>query len=146
MSITYSNAVDSIFDTFLTYWDANIASVSLDHTPEIRWRNKEEEGRINPGEHWLRVRQTTVTERQSALKSDNKIFESIGLVVVELYYNKSTLVLNQDRAMATIARDAFRKSTNPDVWFRNERIQELPPEETYYRNNVIAEYRYTERI
>lgn len=143
MSITYQDAVDELFSTFLTYWNANVSSV-LDYSPEIRWRNKEVKTSPDPAKHYLRISQQTVIERQASLKNINKLHESRGFITVQLYFSKSSLVDGDDRALSAIAKEGFRSAAGSDVWYRNPRIKELPPEEDYFRADVISDYVYYE--
>jgi hypothetical protein len=146
LSITYPNAIDQIFDTFLLYWNANIASVSLGYTPKVLWRHVEEASIQDTTRHYLRVSQQTIIERQSTLKNVKTLYDTIGFIKIQFYFSKATLNSSEDADMTTIARDAFRKAPSSDVWYRNSRILELPPEEDYYRADVISNYTYSESI
>ena len=146
MSITYVAAIDEIFDEFLIYWNANVASVSLGYTPEIRWQNVENKLEPDTAKHYLRVSHTTIIERQVAIKGTKKLYDTKGFIKIQFYFSKATLDTGDDRALTTIARDAFRKANSSDVWYRNSRILPLPPEEDFYRADVISDYTYSESI
>lgn len=146
MSITYANAIDEIFDTFLVYWDANIGNVSLGYTPKVLWRHVEKVAIPDTTRHYLRVSNQTISERQVSLKGTKKLYDTIGFIKIQLYFSKATLVKSEDADMNAIARNAFRLASSSDVWYRNSRILELPPEEDFYRADVISNYIYSESI
>jgi len=146
LSITYTKAVDQIFDTFLVYWNANIASVSLGYLPEIRWQHVENKIIPDTNLHYLRVSNHIINEKQVSLKGVNKLYDTIGFITIQFYFSKATLVKGNDRLLTTIARDAFRKAASSDVWYRNSRVLPLPPEEDYYRADVISDYTYSETL
>ena len=146
MSITYIAAIDEIFDEFLVYWNANVASVSLGYLPEIRWQNVESKSLIDTTKHYLRISHTTIIERQVSLKGTKKLYDTKGFIKIQFYFSKATLDKGDDRALTTIVRDAFRKASSSNVWYRNSRILPLPPEEDFYRADVISDYTYSESI
>lgn len=146
MSITYAKAIAEIFDTFLVYWNANIGAVSLGYAPKVLWRHVEKVAIQDTTKHYLRVSNQTISEKQVSLKGTKKLYDTIGFVKIQFYFSKATLVKSEDADMTPIARDAFRLASSSDVWYRNSRILELPPEEDFYRADVISNYIYSESI
>lgn len=144
---TYEEAIDDIFGIFKAAWDANSATV-VGSIPEVRWPGVEEPSKPNYENYWARVSQQTVLENQTSLRNgqNGQRYTTSGLVFVQIFCPKSeSLGMTNGRKLATIARDSFRgNATSGNVWFRNARINELEPEDKWYRFNVVAEYEYDE--
>jgi hypothetical protein len=67
------------------------------------------------------------------------------LLIIQVFCPRSDAqAMAKGRALAEVARDAFRGVDTGGVWFRNVRINKLPPSEKYYIFNVISEYEYSE--
>ena len=147
MSITYEQAKDELFSTFLTYWNANVLSV-LSYSPEVRWRNLEISAPPDTTKHHVRVAQQTKSEEQISLPNSNgvKLYETKGFLTVQMYFSKATIEDGDDEGLPVIAKEAFRSAASAEVWYRNSRIKELPPEEDYYRADVITDYTYSQAI
>ena len=145
MSITYEEAKDEMFSTFLTHWQANVLNV-LNYSPEVRWRNLEVSAPPDTTKHYVRVAQQTKNEEQISLPNSNgkKLYESTGFLTIQMYFSKATLADGDDESLPVIAKESFRSAASSDVWYRNSRIKELPPEEDYYRVDVITDYTYSE--
>jgi hypothetical protein len=146
MTTTYVEAIDQMFALFNTAFNAGAPSI-VGYWPLIRWPGIGESATPDASKFWCRVSQQTVHEEQSTLRADNKRrYTADGLVFVQLFCPKSDIeAMEKGRLLAVLARDSFRgKTTSGKVWFRNARINELPPEESAYRFNIIAEYEYDE--
>jgi hypothetical protein len=147
MATDYVTAIDEMFSLFNEAWLAQSSDV-VGYVPEVRWPGVEEPQTPDFSKYWLRVSQQTVIEEQTALAgSDSKRrYTASGLIFVQLFCPKSEAVaMENGRKLAVIARNSFRgKTTSGKVWFRNARINELAPEESAYRFNVVAEYEYDE--
>jgi len=145
--ITYEEAIDEIFGIFNAAWLDNSAAV-VGYVPEVRWPGVEEPEKPDLSKFWARVSQQTVIEGQSSLRNGDagQRYTTDGLVFVQIFCPKSdSLGMTNGRKLAIIARNSFRgNATSGQVWFRNARINELPPEENWYRFNVVAEYEYDE--
>lgn len=145
--ITYEEAIDEIFGIFNAAWFGDSAAV-VGYVPEVRWPGVEEPEKPELSKFWARVSQQTVIEGQSSLRNGDggQRYTTDGLVFVQIFCPKSdSLGMTNGRKLAIIARNAFRgNATSGQVWFRNARINELPPEENWYRFNVVAEYEYDE--
>jgi len=147
MTTTYVEAIDEMFSLFNDAWLGQSAAV-VSHVPVVRWPGVEEPGTPDAAKFWARVSQQTVLEEQSTISDDNgkRRYTASGLIFVQLFCPKSEpAAMENGRKLAVIARNSFRgKTTSGKVWFRNARINELAPEESAYRFNVVAEYEYDE--
>jgi hypothetical protein len=151
LSATYKQARDEMLALFNAAWSVETLTV-LDEIPEIRWQGKEKKELPSREDFWCRISTQSVYESQITLSENvtelgSRRYESSGLVFVQIFcpkvkkdsYEKGIL-------LAEIAKNAFRgKKTSPgNVWFRNVRINNVEPEELWYRFNVIAEFEYDE--
>lgn len=148
MSATYPQAIDAIFALFNAAWSAGAPAI-VGTVPQIRWQGTEGTSKPPVDGFWCMVSAQTVFEEQSTLKtglapSENRRYTATGLLVVQLFCPMSDAeAMDKGRRLAVVARNAFRgKETNNGVWFRNARINEIPPEENAYRFNIVVEYEY----
>jgi hypothetical protein len=142
MSTTYPEAIDEIFSHFNNSLSSK-ASEIIGEAPICFWQGKTE---IKPdsSKFWLRISQQTVLERMETLANPVKRYQTSGLVFIQIFCPK--IALNSfytGRLLAELCRNIFRGRTD-NVWFKNSRIKELGPEDSYYRFNVISEYEYFE--
>lgn len=148
MTTTFKDATDEICGAFWQAWNAAEVSSLVGYVPDVRWPFVEEPEKPEASKYWARVSIQTVFEEQTALAgSDSKRrYTASGLVFVQLFCPKSRSDAGEiGRKLAEIARNSFRgKSTPGNVWFRNARINELSPENLFYRLNVVAEFEYDE--
>ena len=151
MTTTYSNAIDEINAVFWQDWNSAKTSSVAGYVPEIRWQYVEEPSSPDGSKFWGRVSTQTVFEEQSTLSDEaglpgQKRYTSSGMVFVQIFCPKSLAQAGEiGRKLAEVARNSFRgKSTPGKVWFRNARINELSPEDLFYRFNVVAEFEYDE--
>lgn len=149
MTTTYAEAKDAMFGLFASAWTAATAVVG--YAPEVRWQGVEESAAPDMSKYWARVSKQTVVERQASLSNDvgipgKKRYTTSGLIFAQVFAPRGdSRAQERGEALAVIARNAFRGHTAGDaVWFRNARINELPPEELALRFNVVAEYEYDE--
>lgn len=145
--ISYEQAVDEIFKVFRDTWNAE-ASAIVGYLPEIRYQGVEEPSKLPIDKYWARVSQQTVSDSQSTLRNGTcgQRYRTNGLVFIQLFCPKSdSLGMTTGRKLATVVRNGYRGvKTSGGVWFSNVRINELPPEDNWYRLNVVAEYEYDE--
>lgn len=152
MTAAYNEARDQIFALFKTAWDANTAALTPGaYVPEVRWQGKEVGTKPPSDKHWARISTQSVLETQATLSDcveepGKSRYESSGLVFVQVFSPKSQATAYEvGQQLAIVARNAFRgKKTSGQVWFRNVRINNLDPENLFYRFNVVAEYEYDE--
>jgi hypothetical protein len=140
LSITDAQAIDIIQDDFLTYWNANIASVGLDHTPVLHWPNVETDSQLDTNKHHLRFKIEVLDQPQTTLAL-NPCYTTFGFLTIQFFFSRVKYTQVDDVAMRTIARDAFRNASN-SVWYRNARSTAVNPEEIWYRAKVVADFVY----
>jgi hypothetical protein len=147
MSATYQIATDEMFAQFNTAWQAQTAAIA-GYVPIVYWPLITPVDVPDGSKYWTRVSKQGVLEEQTTLRDENgeRRYTAYGLIFVEIYAPKSAgnapVVA---RALAVVARNAYRGKTTPSkVIFRNARIKEVPEEALYYRLNVVAEYEYDE--
>lgn len=139
--MTAQVAIDAMFAQFNAAWQAGTAAV-VGYVPEIRWQGREKETPPPGDKYWARVSNQTVGEGNAAI--GNSLFESYGLVFVQVFAPKSEADANEKgRALAVLARNVFR-AQNPLVCFRHARVQELEPEAAFIRFNAVTEYEFYE--
>lgn len=144
-------AVEEMQTLFNTAWQANAGSV-FGYVPAVEWYGREQLGKADREKVWARFSTQNVFEEQATLSACvdepfKRRFNGSGLIFVQLFLPKSVdnaVILG--RKLAKVARNAFRgKKTDGGVTFYNARINDnIPPEELYYRINVVAEYDYDE--
>lgn len=147
---TYAVAVNDIFKQINDAWVAG-AATAVGEPVELRFVGVEKEGKIPTEKFWGRVSTQGAAEGQASMANgiiapNNRRYRADGLVYVQLFAPKSrNTAMQKLRLLSQLARDAFRgKSTANGVSFNFARIQELDPEESFYRINVVAEYQYDE--
>lgn len=142
--MNYSQATDEINAQFLTAWKAQAAAI-VGYEPEVYWQNVQNPKIPDGSKFWARVSAQTVFEQQITFASCRK-FEVSGLVFVQIFCPKSnSQSFELGKKLATVAKLAYRgQKTESGVWFRNVRINEIEPEDQFYRLNVIAEFEYDE--
>lgn len=139
----YTGAIDEIFGAFKDVW-ANTDDI-VGYVPVIRWPGIEE-GTPDASKFWTRISQQTVLSGQKTLSNTTRIFETSGLIFIQIFCPKSIVnSFNLGRQLAQKALETFRSRTS-NVRFINARIQELPSEENFYRFNVVSEYDYWEVV
>lgn len=144
-------AVDEMQTLFYEAWRANSGEV-LGYIPAVEWYGRESLGKADRAKVWARFSTQNVTEEQATISACvdepfKRRYESSGLVFIQLFMPKSVdNAVISGRKLAKIARNAFRgKKTNGGVTFYNVRINDdIPPEELFYRINVVAEYEFDE--
>lgn len=148
MTATYKEAVDAMFRLFWLAWTADAATI-VGIIPEVRWQGVEGKDPPDANNYWCRVSTQTVLERQATLKSgidssENRRYTTQGMLFVQLFCPMSDAqAMDKGRQLAMLARNAFRgKETDNGVWFRNARINELPPDENAYRFNIVVEFEF----
>ena len=147
MPATYEEAIDQLFETFKTAWDADTTAI-VGYVPEIRWQGVESPNAPDTSKYWARASQQTVMESQTTLANEAGCirYTAEGIVFIQVFCPKSdSLSMENGRKLAMVGKEGFRgKKTSGGIWFRNVRIQELPAEMKWNRLNVMAEYEYDE--
>lgn len=148
--INYYDAIDSILSKF--YESFKIYSPNIvGYLPEIQWPNVEKQNNVDGSKVWVRVSYQTISSPQTSLSVcvgaiGKKSYTNTGFLTIQVFTPKS-LAESDDilKRLSMAIRDSFKSSgAKGGVWFRNPRINELPQEDLFYRNNVIIEYRFDE--
>lgn len=148
--IDYSDAIDEIYSKF---WEAFqvFAPPLVGYLPAVQWRNKEVPGTADGSKFWVRVSYQTIDSAQSSLsvcigEPGKKSYTNLGFLTFQVFAPKSLSASDKIlKQLSAEIRNTFRSArSSGGIWFRNPRIVELPPEELFYRNNVIVEYRFDE--
>ncbi len=94
---------------------------------------------------WARVTIRHATGRQSSLSgaAGTKRFESTGTLFVQVFAPIGDGSAAGYSA-ALLARDAYRDAQDPDVWFRNVRMNEAGASGAFEQFNVLADFSYDE--
>lgn len=148
MTTTYINAISEMETLFLTNWNANSAAIA-GYIPEIKLPTTEFNlGKPPKDLHWGRISTQTVIEHQSTFRGGLDCvqrYQTQGLLFIQLFHPYKPNSLDEGRELAMLARNTFRSTQTPsNVWFRNARINELRPDASMFRFNVIVDYQYDE--
>ena len=151
MIADYPEAVSQTQKLFKTAWLANSGLV-FGYVPAIEWHGLETLGKEDRAKVWVRFSMQNLTQAQATLSTCvmqpyQRRHEGSGLVFIQLFLPKSVdNAIPFGRKLAQVALAAFRaKKTEGGVIFRNTRINDgIPPEEMFYRINVVSEYEYDE--
>lgn len=150
MTVEYDIAVEEMQTLFYTAWQANSSSV-FGYIPDVEWYGRETTGTVDRSKAWVRFSTDNVFEEQATLSTCAGVpfqrrYNGSGLIFIQLFLPKSiTNAVVLGRTLAKVGRNAFRgKKTEGGVTFYNARINDVPPEELFYRFNVVIEYDYDE--
>lgn len=150
MTVEFDAAVDEMQALFYSAWNANAGAV-FGYVPEVEWYGRENGIKIDRSKVWARVSTQNVTEGQDTLSTCvevpyQKRYSLAGLIFVQLFLPKTVdNAVVDGRKLAKVARNAFRgKKTDGGVVFYNACIKDVPPEDLFYRFNVVAEYEHDE--
>lgn len=145
MSINYADAIDEMFGTVKAVNDA-LSTGILGYVPELRYQSVALGTKPAMDKVWLRASQMNVTEDQVSLSDVNetRMFETIGLLNVQVFCPRDVASsIENGRALAGVLRDAFRQqSKSGEIWYRKQKMVELPETADNYPINVIVEFRY----
>lgn len=145
MSINYADAIDEMFGTVKAVNDAGSVAI-LGYVPELRFQGVPLATKPAMDKVWLRTSQMNVTEDQASLSDINetRMFETVGLLYVQVFCPRDVAgSIENGRALASLFRDAFRQQSNSaEIWYRKQKLVELPETADNYPINVIVEFRY----
>lgn len=151
MPTTYPEAYDTITEHFTTQWELGMADVlgpNPTPAPELRFSGIEV-GEI-PATYFARFHMQPVYERQATFRNGDtgsQRYTSGGLLHVQVFAPRTDERGAEFlRVMAQVAKLAFRgQSLDGCIWFREVRINDLDPEQAFWRKTVLAEYEYDEQ-
>lgn len=144
-----SQAVDSIYNRFYTEWVLSSESVA-GYVPTVVFSGCES-GDDPSGENttWVRISANFVDESQTSLSDcvaspGKRRYTCSGVVFVQVFVPRSVSGGHAlSRALAEVAQKAFRgKTTSGGVWYKNARVNTLPPEDAFFRHNAVAEFEF----
>lgn len=123
------------------------------YVPEIRWENVSTDEENDHSRHWLRFRSYVTDTKETGMRTGTELgrkarYTEYGIIVVQMFFAKAALAGNQIRELSVIARDIYRPRNllNSPVWYRNAAIDNLQPEERYFRSNIVANYQFDEIV
>lgn len=152
MSTTPQGARKEVFALIAAGWaSGSPAIVNALQAPELRYQGQEQAGLPGSTKYWARASTQLATTRQAAFAMQGvgasvPIYDTAGVVVVQVFapmieptsYAKGEL-------LAELAQCMFMATETPSgVWFRNPRINELTPDGTWYRWNVLADFQFNQ--
>lgn len=153
MSTTPQNARKLILAHIGAVWaDKAPAIVAPLATPEMRYQGLEKGALPGSTKFWARSSTQLATTRQSAHIMTNDPggspveFSTAGVVMIQIFapmtekgsYAKGELLAEAAQCMFMATELA------QGIWFRNPRINELVPDGTWYRWNVIADFQFNQ--
>jgi len=150
MPIEYDAAISEMAKLFKAAWLVNSGAV-FGYVPAVEWYGIEDKEKIDRSKVWVAFTTQSVIEEQGSLstcvdQADTRMYDAAGLVIIQLFLPKSVdNAVFLGRQLAKVARNAFRgKKTDGGIVFYNVRINNVDPEDQFYRFNVVAEYEYSE--
>jgi len=145
MPIQYTAAIDELLGMIKTAWDAGALSIA-GYEPEIRWPGNPIGTKPDMTKYWGRPSTQIVLDGQSSLANDQGLrrYQAQGLLYFQLFCPRNVAdSLENGRLLAEVIRTAFREgSPSGDLWFRNQKIVELPETDESYPINVVVEFLY----
>lgn len=135
-------ATDDILTLFRDAWNLQ-ANALLGYTPDVEWPGVVQTGEHDKARCWARVEVLHNNSAQTGLGGGtNRMFTRFGLIIVQVFAPRDLLLAQQ---LAIIARNAFEGFHSPNgVWFRNGRVNEVGPSESWYQTNCIVEFQFDE--
>jgi hypothetical protein len=144
MSLTYSQATDELFGMVKAVFDNSNSLIG--YIPDLRWPGIPRGDKPDDTKYWARPSAQWVTDQQSALANDNgtKIYEAVGLLYVQLFAPLGQANSPEKlRALGEMLQAKFRsQSDSSEIWFRNQRIIELPEDSKNYKANFVTQFTY----
>lgn len=143
---SYSSGRNELFAQFRT----SVTGINgiAGYTIPIVYQGVESPDKMPTDKVWIRLSQQTVLESQATLSGNDlkRRYTTDGLMFAQVFIPKAPPEnYAKGLEIANLIKKAFRgKQTSSCMWFRNVRIQELPPEDAWFRINVISEYHYDE--
>lgn len=154
--MTYEEAIDAMFVTFKTAWDADAAAI-VGYLPDVRYEGvpddeSDDKRHAKQSKYWARLTVRNAVERQATLGSPHgpgtHEYESFGTIAIQLFLpKKDDTALVVGRRLGMLVRNAFRGVASGDeVWFTDATLRERNPEDRWYRIDVTATYRFMETV
>lgn len=142
MTTNYIGAYDAVTAELLAYWNANAPAI-VGTAPEFRFYNVEVTP--IPNASFARFMMQPVSDVQSSFRqTDGQRFRADGLIYVQVFAIRTDpRAYEHCRKLAVMVQKRLRRAIDCVV-FSNVRINDAAAEQKFFRQNVIAEYRYDE--
>lgn len=152
MSATPQNARKEIIARFDAVWnDKAPAIVAPDDAPVIRYQGVEKGALPGAKKYWVRFGTTLVTTEEGGyVQGDGPeqspvAFETYGFLTAQLFAPMIGDGHTKGELLAELAQCMFMRYETPSgVWFRNPRINGLENDGTWYRWNIIVDFRFSQ--
>lgn len=148
---SYTQSNSELYKPIVDLCKSSAVRLLFDYDIDIRWPNNEKDSKPDASKIWLRVSRQTVTNPQTAIQNNfrgqsARKYTNNGLLFIQIFSPKTNGVFPKVEKLAEMfVKEVFRgKSTEHCIVFRNARFNELPPENDWYRLNVVTEYEYDE--
>jgi len=139
MSLTRTEAVDSILSLFKAAWDTTGYEAKYDN---VACKSAPPDTQ----EPWARVVLRHTTSRQASLagESGNRRFRRTGVLTIQVFEIAGNGLTGLENT-AIIVRDTFEGVTSPEgVIFRDVTINEVGPDGDFFQTNVVVSFEYDE--
>lgn len=147
--ITPQNARKEMFDLVNTCWNDHSLPI-IGYVPEIRWQGIEEAEFPGADKYWMRASTNNVSTRQRGHQMPEAglskvVYDTFGFITLQIFAPmKSPVSWANGELLSELGQGMFMATeTGGAVWFRNPRILQLNNDGTWYRWNVIADYRFS---
>ena len=144
---TLDSARDEILGLFNVKWAADTPAINEGVAIPIEWQGVDSGSPPDPNAPFCRVTVNHATGQQSTFGAvGERRFTRSGVVTVQIFAPLSAGGgLSFAVKAAIIARNAYEGiGTDSGIWFRNARIQEIGPSETWHQINVVTDFFYDE--
>ena len=148
MTTDYVGATDAIYADVYAAWKSACTTV-LGAEQKMFFQGIVKDSAVEIGaanEFWSRTSRQTVDQGSNGPGA--RKHAAVGLIFVQMFFPLSAKgAWRSGTQIATTVKNALaRRSSSGTVWFRNPRINELTPDGTHHRLNVVAEFEYDEIV
>lgn len=150
MSASPQTARKEIFALIAAAWVARAGDI-VSPIPELRWQGVEKSALPGATKFWARAGTQLATTRQSAFVNANDLhpveYETFGVATIQIFAPmKEPTSYAKGELLAGLGQCMFMAAATPSgVWFRNPRINELTPDGSWYRWNVLADFQFNQQ-
>lgn len=140
-----TQAIDEMYGTFRTAWNANSPAVNGGIAPEIRYETVDDPSPPPENAPWVRLSIRHLPSEETIGKQ--KIYTRRGIIQCELFCPTADRGLSLCDELVIIAMNVFEgESTSGGVWFRNTVAEEVGPDKPWYKVNVVSNFEYYEVV
>lgn len=145
---TFDSARDEMSGLFQTDWSAKTPALNGGKAIRVEWQGVDKKTPPPGDQPYARffIKHSPSTQATFG-KVGERRYTRTGLITVQVFAPLSKGGgLSLAEKLGIIARDAFEgRGTDSGIWFRNARIQEIGPSESWYQFNVVVEFQYDEQ-